>query len=178
MPGIVALVLIVVPLVELWVILTVADRIGVLETVGLLIGVAIAGTWLLARQGMSTWRALRAATARGEMPTKELTDAALLVVGGSLLLTPGFVTDILGLWFLIPPTRDASKNAFRRLFGWWVATRFGRAGVAGQAVYDTSVTSVRRKDDAARPPETPEVSARPLPSPEHPDGEDGSPDRG
>ena len=177
MPGLVAIILIVVPLAELWVILMVADRVGAWETVGLLIGVAAAGTWLLAHQGMSTWRSLRAAMARGEMPTKELADAALIVIGGALLLTPGFITDIVGLWFLIPPTRALSKNGFRRLLGWWVAGRFGRAGVAGKAIYDTNVTRVRRKDGAS-PPRPPQAAAPKLPSPERPDDEDGSRDTG
>jgi UPF0716 protein FxsA len=177
MPGIVALVLIVVPLLEFWVILTVADRIGVVETIVSLIAVAAAGTWLLTRQGVATWRALRAAMNRGELPTKELTDAALLVVAGALLLTPGFLTDIVGLWLLFPPTRAASKTGFRRLFAWWMTGRFGRAGVARRTVYDTNVTRVKRKGEPATP-ESPDPSAPTLPSSEHRDDGGGSPDKG
>ena len=174
MPAVLAVVLLAVPLIELWLIVQVADRVGLLETVGLLILVAFAGTWLLLREGRLTYANLRAAMARGEMPTNELIDGAILIVGGALLLTPGFFTDIVGLVLLVPVSRRPVKRLFRKLFSWWFVARFGRAGVAGKVVYETSAKRVRRRDAATDPTQTP---ASTLPSATRPSDEDGSPDR-
>lgn len=168
------LLLLVMPVVELAVIVQVAEQVGVLNTLALLIAVSIAGAWLLKQQGMATWRSLQAAMARGEMPTKEATDGALILLGGALLLTPGFVTDAVGLLLLVPPTRAVVKSAFRKLLGSLAARRFGAAGRAGKAVYSAKVTRVRRRP---RGPEGPTSSGSPgrLPAEDPPDGEGGSP---
>jgi len=106
--------LLVVPIAELWVILQVSDRVGVLSTIGLLILVSILGGWLLKQQGAATWRRLQATLRRGEMPTVEAIDGALILFGGALLLTPGFLTDLVGLALIFPPTRASLRGAFRR----------------------------------------------------------------
>lgn len=175
MPATLALVLLAVPLLELWLIFQVANRVGWLETVGLLILVAFTGTWLLLREGRLTYMNLRAAMARGQMPTNELIDGAILIVGGALLLTPGFFTDIVGLVLLVPISRRPAKRLFRRLFSWWFVGRTGRARVAGKVVYEASPKRAQRRDASTRPTET---SAPTLPSATHPSDEDGSPDRG
>ncbi len=167
MPGIIAVLLIVVPLLELYVILQVADAIGILETILSLIAVSVLGTWLLTREGIATWKKLRATMARGEVPSRELTDGALIICGGALLLTPGFITDAVGLFLLFPPTRASVKGVFRRMFAWW----FARRSVGScRAVYDVGVTKVERK------PSTPptETAAPRLPSSQRPDGADES----
>ncbi|HEX2294223.1 MAG TPA: FxsA family protein [Actinomycetota bacterium] len=167
MGPVIFLLLLAMPIVELAVIVQVAERVGVLETLALLVGISVAGAWLLKQQGVATWRSLQATMARGQMPTKEATDGALILLGGALLLTPGFVTDLVGLVLLLPPTRALVKSSFRKLFGAWALRRAGRAGV----VYDATVTRERR---APRP----SGSGGRLPGEDPPAGEDGSRDTG
>jgi UPF0716 protein FxsA len=117
--GLVALLFLVVPLLELFVIVRVAGAIGTWETIGLLIAVSVAGTLLLRWQGLGLLRSLMDTLRRGGLPHKQLVDGALLIVAGTLLLTPGFLTDIVGLGLLLPPVRalvrpfvlDAARRA-------------------------------------------------------------------
>ncbi len=163
------LVLLAMPVVELAVIVRVAEEVGVIETLALLVLISVAGAWLLKQQGLATWRSLQATMASGRVPTKEATDGALILFGGALLLTPGFVTDAFGLVLLLPPTRALVKSSFRKLFGAWALRRARRAGV----VYDATVTHVRRTGDATR------SGSAGLPRGEDPRaGEGGSPGRG
>src|SRR5688572_11822910 len=101
--------LLIVPILELYVLIQVGQVIGVGPTLLLLIGVSIAGTMLLKREGTATWGRLQAALSAGRMPTDEVTDGALILLGGALLLTPGFVTDVFGLMLLVPVTRAGAK---------------------------------------------------------------------
>ena len=163
---------IVVPIVELYVIVQVADVIGVLETIALLIIVAILGSWLLKKQGVAAWSRLQAALASGRIPTDEISDGALIMFGGALLLTPGFVTDILGFFLLFPPTRAAVKAMGRRTLRNRILKRTGTAGV-----YDARVIKVER--NATSPTRPSDPSSDPSPSGSHPAAlEDDSPDRG
>ncbi|MGH2731095.1 MAG: FxsA family protein [Actinomycetota bacterium] len=161
MIGLIFLLLLAVPVIELWVIVQVAGEVGVAETFLLLIGISIAGAWLLKQQGMAAWNRLQAALARGEVPTKEVTDGALIMLGGALLLTPGFVTDAVGILLLLPPTRALVKGAARPLFGRWARRR--------TSVYSAKVVRVERNYKSATPiePESPSLS---------PPVEDDSPD--
>ncbi len=177
MAAILVLLLLVVPVIELAVIVQVAQGIGILETVVLLIGVSIAGAWLLKQQGLATWRSLQETMARGEVPTKHATDGALILFGGALLLTPGFVTDAVGLVLLIPPTRALVKSGFRKLLGGWAARRAGVTGRAGATVYTAHVTRVRRTPGNGERT-TSSGSAGRLPGEDPPSDEDGSPGRG
>jgi UPF0716 protein FxsA len=175
--GIVFLALIVIPIIELYVIVQVGQEIGVLPTLVLLVVVSVAGAWLLRQQGTATWRRLQAALQRGEMPAREVTDGALILLGGALLLTPGFVTDAIGLVLLVPATRAVVKGVARRFLGRMAAAHLGPAGVAGRRVYDARATRVRRGTSprAGSPSSIPED--RPLSSRTSDDGDD-SPDRG
>ena len=101
---------VVMPIVELYVIVQVGQAIGALQTVGLLLGVAIVGSWLVKREGMRAWTAFIAATRAHRVPAKEVADGALVILGGALLLTPGFVSDVLGLLLVLPPTRAAVRG--------------------------------------------------------------------
>jgi UPF0716 protein FxsA len=116
--------LLAVPMAELWVILEVSERVGVLSTLGLLVVVSAAGAWLLKQQGLMTWRRLQQTLRRGGVPAREVTDGALILFGGALLLTPGFITDALGLVLLLPPSRSLVKGAARHLFGRWAQRRW------------------------------------------------------
>lgn len=169
------LALLVVPLIELYVIIQVGQQIGAVPTILALIAVSVLGTWLLKREGSATWRRLQAALQRGEMPTNEATDGALILFGGALLLTPGFLTDAVGLLLILPPTRAAVKGSARRFLGAWAMRRMGRAGTAGRVVYDAKVTRSRSTPPASeRPSSTPAPSSPSLPSP---DDEGGSRDK-
>lgn len=99
-----------VPLVEIFVIVQVGQLIGGWWTVALLFGISLLGGLLVRKEGRRAWIALVDALNTGRMPTRELLDGALILIGGSLMLTPGFVTDAVGLLMLLPPTRPASRR--------------------------------------------------------------------
>lgn len=169
----IVLALLIVPLAELYILIQVGRQIGPLSTILALIAVSILGTWLLKREGSATWNRLRVALARGEMPTNEATDGALILLGGALLLTPGFLTDAVGLLLILPPSRAALKGTARRFLGAWAMRRMGRAGASGRVVYDAKVTRARAAPSDPSSP-TPAPSSPSLPPP---DDEAGSRDR-
>ena len=103
-----------IPIAEIWLIIQVGHAIGGLDTILLLIADSIFGSWLLRREGMKAWTRLRAALAEGRMPNKELADGALVVVGGALLITPGFISDVFGLLCVLPFTRPVVRSAALR----------------------------------------------------------------
>ena len=119
------LVLIVLPILEVWLLVQVGQEIGALPTILILIAEAVLGGLLLRHEGRRAWAALNDAFARGTMPTGELADAALVMVGGVLLMVPGFITDVFGLFFLLPFTRPLA----RRLLGFVVSRRVAAMGV-------------------------------------------------
>jgi UPF0716 protein FxsA len=106
---------ILVPIAELFVIVKVGELIGLWPTLALLLGDALLGSLLLRHQGRGAWRRFNAALAERRFPGREVADGVLIVIGGTLLLTPGFLTDIAGLFLLIPPTRAISRRLLRRL---------------------------------------------------------------
>ena len=133
---------IVVPLADLYVILKVGDAIGALWTIVLLAAESVIGSLLLRAQGRSVWRRFNEVLARGEMPHREVLDGVLIVFGGAFLITPGFITDILGLVLLLPPTR----SVVRRL----VARRLGRRIVTTREPYDVDGTATEYDAPARR----------------------------
>jgi UPF0716 protein FxsA len=118
---------IVVPIVELYVIIQIGSLIGVWPTVALLLADALLGSLLLRHQGRGAWHRFNEALAERRFPGREVADGLLIAIGGTLLLTPGFLTDILGLIFLIPPTRAI----VRRLMRGYVGRRFVVVGMPG-----------------------------------------------
>jgi UPF0716 protein FxsA len=110
------LLFIVVPLVELFVIIEVGKAIGVWPTIALLFLDSILGAVLLRSQGRAVWRRFNEALAAGRVPHREVFDGAMVIFGGALLLTPGFVTDIVGLLLLIPPSRALIRRFLSRVF--------------------------------------------------------------
>lgn len=158
-----------VPLAELYVIVQVSQGIGFVETVLLLIGVSIAGAYLLKQQGLGTLARLQETLARGEMPHRELVDGALILFGGALLLTPGFITDAVGLVLLVPPTRALFKGATRSLFARWAKQRVA----PGMRIYNATVTGVERRDATRSRSTTPREES----SPQLPHDGDDFPDR-
>jgi UPF0716 protein FxsA len=103
-----------VPIAELAVIIQVGQVIGVWWTIALLIADSVLGSVLMRSQGRAAWRRFRGAMAAGRVPAREVLDGALVIFGGALLLTPGFITDILGLLLLVPPTRAAIRAILLR----------------------------------------------------------------
>lgn len=114
---------VVVPLIELYIIIQVGEGIGVLPTVLILLVVSVGGAWLVRREGARAWQALKGALRSGRLPSREVTDAALVLVGGTLLLTPGFLTDALGLFLVVPLTRPLARRALRWVIARRVTTR-------------------------------------------------------
>ena len=105
------LLFVVVPIVELYVIIQVGEAIGVWWTLALLIADSILGSLLMRSQGRIAWRRFQLALEEGRPPAREVLDGALVIFGGAFLLTPGFVTDILGAVLLLPPTRALVRRA-------------------------------------------------------------------
>ena len=104
----------IVPVVEIYVIVQVGQEIGALPTIALLLIESAIGAWLVKREGRRAWLALKGAVGTGRLPSSELADAALVLVGGTLLLTPGFVTDIVGFFLILPLTRPLARRALGR----------------------------------------------------------------
>jgi UPF0716 protein FxsA len=129
MPLLLILVFVVVPIAELYLILQVGDAIGAVPTILILIADSLLGSALLRSQGRTVWRQFNAALAEGRMPHRELFDGVAVIFGGAFLITPGFLTDIIGLLLLIPPTRALT----RRLAAGWLGRRLGISTVIGAA---------------------------------------------
>ena len=110
------LLFVVVPLVELYVIIQVGQEIGALSTIVLLLVISVVGAWLAKREGLGVFRRIKAQVDAGKVPGAELVDAFLILLAGALLLTPGFVTDVLGIALLLPPTRALIRRAVRHHF--------------------------------------------------------------
>jgi UPF0716 protein FxsA len=127
MPLLLIVLFIVVPIAELYVIIQVGEAIGIWPTLALLLADALLGSFLLKHQGRGAWRRFNEALAQRRFPGKEVVDGLLIVVGGTLLLAPGFLTDIVGLLLLIPPTRAIVRGVLRR----FTIGRFTVVGMPG-----------------------------------------------
>jgi UPF0716 protein FxsA len=102
--------LLVVPLLEIALIVAVGTVIGGWQTLALLLFESALGAYLVKREGHRSWHALTAALNTGRMPGRELADTALVLIGGTLLLTPGFLSDIVGFFFILPFTRPITRR--------------------------------------------------------------------
>jgi UPF0716 protein FxsA len=118
-----AVAFLVIPLVEIFAIIQVGQVIGAPWTIAILLVDSAIGAWIVKREGLRAWEALRKAVTAGHLPGTELADAALVLVGGALLLTPGFVTDAAGFFMVLPVTRPLGRRALL----WYVGRRAGQA---------------------------------------------------
>ena len=109
------LLFIVFPIAEIYVIIQVGQAIGALWTVLILIVDSIIGARLLSWQGRRAWLKFQSALAEGRIPHREVLDGVLIIMGGAFLLTPGFISDILGVLLLLPPTRAVVRRALVRV---------------------------------------------------------------
>jgi UPF0716 protein FxsA len=154
LPLVVFLVLLVaVPILEVWLLLQVAGQIGALSTVGILIVEAVLGAWLMRREGNRAWLALTEAFGTGKVPSGELADAALVLVGGVLLMLPGFASDVIGFLFLLPMTRPAA----RKLVAFFIARRLNRIGLSSPVGPASTVIQGETVSDDAPGPDHPVV---------------------
>ncbi|QBR91208.1 FxsA family protein [Nocardioides euryhalodurans] len=122
-----------VPLLEIYVLVQIGQVIGAWWTILLLVLASIIGTMLVRREGGRAWQALTTALETGRMPHRELADGALILIGGTLMLAPGFVTDAVGVLLILPVTRPVARRMLagvvaRRLLG-PVSTSYGPADV-------------------------------------------------
>ena len=105
-----------VPFAELYVLIQVGHAIGVLDTLALLFLVSVVGAWLAKREGLSVLRRMQAALDAGRVPGVELIDGFLILLAAALMLTPGFLTDIVAIFLLLPPVRALVRRTLRRSF--------------------------------------------------------------
>lgn len=119
-----ALLFVVVPVVEIYLLIQVGQVIGAWWTVLLLVAAGFAGSYLVKREGGRAWRALQQALAEHRMPARELADGALILIGGTLLLTPGFLSDVVGALMILPFTRPVARRLLTRV----ITRKFVAAG--------------------------------------------------
>jgi UPF0716 protein FxsA len=133
---------IVLPLAELYVIVKLADDVlGLPLTLALLVADSLLGSLLLRSQGRAVWRRFTQTMAEGRVPQREVLDGVLVIFGGAFLITPGFITDVIGLVLLIPPTRAIVRRIAVRRLGRRVVV-----GVAGAADRRAARTPRARHD--------------------------------
>lgn len=133
---------IVVPIAELYLIYKVGDSIGIVWTLALLAADSVIGSLLLRTQGRAVWRRFQATLQAGRMPHREVQDGVLVIFGGALLITPGFISDILGLILLIPPSRAVVRRLVMRALAKRAANRVSdRDRGAPRGVWDVEGTA-------------------------------------
>lgn len=145
------------PIVEIYAIIQVGQAIGAPWTVALLVADSILGALLMRSQGRAAWRRFNAAVGEGRPPTREILDGALVILGGALLVTPGFVTDVFGLALLLPPSRAVARSLLKRRlsgrFGGSFAAHGGAsARTEASSDYDVDGTASEVSDEPRRLP--------------------------
>tara|TARA_B100000131_G_scaffold319075_1_gene364216 strand:+ start:1605 stop:2111 length:507 start_codon:yes stop_codon:yes gene_type:complete len=152
-----------VPLAEILVIVEVAQKTGIFETIALLLIVSVLGAWLVKSEGMGVIRKIQFQLVQGQIPNKELLDGGLILIAGVLMLTPGFITDVVGLLLLFPLTRPIIRRLFfRRIVNQpFSAARsntnqsnfnFSRSSFFHVENSDIEIVDLRREDDDLRDP--------------------------
>lgn len=159
MPLLLILIFVGVPILEIAVFIQAGNLIGLWPTLAAVVLTAVAGAALLRAQGLAALRRARRQLDRGEMPIAEVVTGVCLLIGGALLLTPGFVTDTVGFLLLIPPVRNVVGR-------WAIAalmrSRNTRVWIDGEEIVTT------RHDQASRPADAIDVEFTDLPGPEDP----------
>ncbi len=161
MAGLLLLVFLIVPIIELYVMVQVGGLIGVLPTIGLLVVFSVAGVWLVKYEGLGVWARFRRQIEQGVVPTNEIIDGFLILLAGALLVVPGFVTDFIGLLLLIPPTRALVRKLIAHRYRSRLQIDHRSATAAPASTFRTpasttsrtSATSPRPSGEAARPHE-------------------------
>ena len=149
------LIFIVVPLAELYVIFKVGEAIGFPLTILILAVDSVVGTLLLKSQGRAVWRRFNETMAAGRVPHREVLDGVMVIFGGAFLITPGFITDVLGILLLLPPTRFLMRRLVLRAFSGRVA--IGVAGAAARRRPGFDVEGTATPADEEYGPRTPRL---------------------
>jgi UPF0716 protein FxsA len=147
MVGLLALLFLVVPIAELYVIVQVAGTVGIPETILLLIVISVVGAWLAKWAGVGVLRRLQSTVRQGRVPSAELVDGALVVFAAALMITPGFLSDCLAILLLLPPSRAFVRGVILRriraggglitvVTGGGQRSGFGRTGAPASEVWD------------------------------------------
>ncbi len=164
-----ALLFIVLPVIELYLIVQVAHGIGVLDTVGLLLLISVVGAWVVRRAGVGVFTRVQADLNAGRVPTGSLVDGLLVLLAGVLLVAPGFLTDLFAVFLLLPPTRALVRRLVLRRLGRRVqagvttrTSRFGRVTSEVIVVDDEHIGERHRPaapghDDPRDPPSLPPI---------------------
>jgi UPF0716 protein FxsA len=147
--------LVLLPVAEIAVLIAVGHAIGVLWTILLLLASSVAGGWLLRREGPRAWRAFRSELAAGRPPGNAATDGLLVLIGGILMVLPGFITDIVGLLMVIPPTRRLFRGAALRVAGRRMSSQ-ARVNLFGPRRVRVRYGPAQRNPAPPPPPETPQ----------------------
>ncbi len=138
------LLFIVAPIVELYVIVQTSHVIGVLNTIGLIIVIAMIGSWLIKHEGIKVWNRFTQQIQNGQVPTKEIADGVCVLAAGGLMIAPGFISDVFALLLLFPPTRALARR--------WLMKRKGLGGLAKtrvvKATYGGRMTDTTDATDA------------------------------
>ena len=131
------------PIAEIYVIIQVGGAIGIWPTLALLILDGFVGAALARSQGRAAWERFNRALTDGRVPARETFDGAMIILGGALLLAPGFITDLVGFALLIPPTRAVVRAVLARLAG----RRIGFGWRCGRACYERAGPAPGRRRD-------------------------------
>jgi UPF0716 protein FxsA len=151
---------VIVPLAELYVIFkVVGPALGAPLTIALLAADSLAGAWLMKSQGRAVWRRFNETMAAGRIPHREIVDGVLIIFGGAFLITPGFITDILGFLLLIPPTRSLFRRSLQRRLEVRAVGSVGRRYRRGPGDY-VDGTATEQEPQAPPSPELPPARSR------------------
>ena len=118
------LVFLIVPVIEIYLLIQVGSQIGGVATVALLLLMSLLGAYLMRSQGGRVLARIQEELSQGRLPAAQLLDGALIFIGGVLLTTPGFFTDFIGIFFLVPATRRVIKM----WLGLWLQSRISKGG--------------------------------------------------
>ena len=140
---------------ELALLVRIGGMIGLWNTMLIVVGTGLLGSYLARREGFSVWGRVNAKIVSGQIPGEELLDGAIILVSAALLVTPGVVTDIVGFMGLLPPTRAVIKRILRKRFSQGAMSRrvgarvsFGGGGFqAGQPFPFGSDAPRRARDE-------------------------------
>jgi UPF0716 protein FxsA len=140
-----------VPIAEIYVIIQVGEAIGAIPTILILVADSVIGSMLWRSQGRRAWARFRQTVERGNVPHREVIDGVLVIFGGAFLITPGFISDVVGILFLLPPTRAVFRRLVIRRLGRRLQLRTpGSRGRRGSPDYDVEGTATEYDGPAPR----------------------------
>lgn len=147
---------VVVPLAELYVIYQVGDSIGIVPTLAILVADSLLGSWLLKSQGRAVWKRFNETLAAGRVPHREIVDGVLVIFGAAFLITPGFLTDVVGVLLLLPPSRALFRRSLQRRLELRAVSSVGRARQRSSGYeYDVDSTATEHYEPPPPGPELP-----------------------